>query len=221
MHPGALCERGVQIPVAHKETKAHSSQSLRRGRTPGRTQRRPLPGSRTWPWILISGRNVLPSRSLQSQHSPGDSGEAPGERQPPSASHRAFCHQVPPRRGQWPCQHLTLPPWMGKCSVQPVLEAEVPPVPRHRGQARGGPRESPSGQLEGPARPQTHRRAPPSWAFHMDAINTTVQKCNKHKATKQTPISKLERNAGPPSRNASCWNGSRFIVLCGCHSDVF
>lgn len=69
--------------------------------------------------------------------------------------------------------------------------------PPHHGQARQGRRGSPSGQLEGPARPQTHRRAPPSWAFHTDAINTTVQKCNKHKAAKQNPDLQTGEECGP------------------------
>lgn len=43
LHPGALCEPGVQIPVAHEKTEAHSSQSLGRGRTLGQDSEEATP----------------------------------------------------------------------------------------------------------------------------------------------------------------------------------
>lgn len=137
--------------------------------------------------------NVLPSRSVRPQHSPADSEEeASGERQPPR-----------PRPGPSPATRSHLPVASGPANIShcPLVGevlwaasaegrgASCSPLPTRwtDGQAREGRRESPSGQLEGPARPQTPRRATPSWAFHADAVNTTVQKCNKHKAAPQNP----------------------------------
>lgn len=92
--------------------------------------------------------------------------------------HRASSpHQAPPPRGQRPRQHLTpTAPWMGKCSGQ-----TDPP----QGQASPeGPSRSPSGQLEGPARPQTPRRATPRWAFPPGRRTLYIPLCTKATSTK-------------------------------------
>lgn len=167
--------------------------------------------------------NVLPSRCLRSQHSPGDGGEASGERKAAPLGLAQGILLSPGPTSQWPVAQPTshTAPWMGKCSGQPALKAEVPPVPTMR-TGQGRTRESPSGQLEGPARPQTPRRATPSWAFHTDAVNTTVQKCNKHKAAKQNPDLHWRGMRAPPSRGASCWNRKPpHCSLVGVTTDVF
>lgn len=87
-------------------------------------------------------------------------------------------------------------PWMGKCSVQPVLEAEVPPVPTPwTGQGRT--ERKPLWAARGPSQTSDPPSGASKLGLHMDAINTTVQKCNKHKATKQTPDLKTGEECGP------------------------
>lgn len=122
---------------------------------------------------------------------------------------------------------------MAKGPGQPVLKAEAP-----------SPQASDTGQerileknhlkvARGPIQPQTQYQVD----IHTDAVNTTVQKSNKHKTKKQTKtqISKLGEGYGqhrareqhffahlPPSipgpQIASCFNRKLFSLFsCGCH----
>lgn len=143
--------------------------------------------------------NGLPSGCLPARHNPDDRSEASGERQPPSASRRAFCCHVHPHSSPWPGQHLTLPPWVGKCSGRPVPKAEVPPIPHRADRPGKDPEKASSGQLEGPARPQT---PPPSGLLHG---------CCKYHCAKMQPAQSHETK--PRSQN---WRGMRGPPLSEC-----
>lgn len=129
---------------------------------------------------------------------------------------------------QWPVAQpapLNTAPLDGECSGQPVLKAKVPPFP----QTSDTGQERTPGWLQGPSSLHIQGQTSSSEAVHVDAVNTTVQKCNKHKATKQTKtqISKLERNMGhslsmPGPQNASCFNRKLFhCSLVGVTTDMF
>lgn len=153
---------------------------------------RTFPVSRKWPWILISRWYTAPSLYLWSPdltpgplHSPRDSEEA----SPPSAGSTGQSCATRSHRtvASGPADLATLPFWMGKFweASAKGRGASLPPYLRHR--PGRGPRESPSRWLEGLTSPQTQGQVTPNWSFHVDAVNTTVQKCNKHKAAKQKP----------------------------------
>lgn len=112
--------------------------------------------------------------------------------EPTSAWHRVICvTQVPPRSGPWPSRHLpNTAPLDGAMLRAASAKGRGPPFP----QASGTGQEGPKNNVKVPSGPETQCQAAPGWAVHVEAINSTVQKPNKHKPNK-IPDIKTQRGA--------------------------
>lgn len=196
LHPGALCERGTHIPAAHGETEAHSSQSVAGAGPSGRTQRRPLPGSRTWPWILISGGTYFPLGASGPSTAPETVGKHQGKGSPPR-----------PRTGHSPVTrpHVTVASGPANISHCP-LDGEVlwaagaegggASCPHHADRP-GKDERKPLWAARGPSQTSDPPPGHSKLGLPHGCCKYHCAKMQQAQSRETKPRSPLERNAGP------------------------
>lgn len=164
-----------------------------------------FPGSKKWSW-RISGQYTAPSLdlcalilTLDPQCTPLREGaEALGELANLSLARGDLCFPAATTqksRAQPASPQHCSSEW-GNALGSQCLRQRCLPSPKPQTQARKDPRES-SRSHEVASAPETQCQAAPGWAVHVDPVNSTVHKFNKHEPN-HIPNTKLREGQEHP-----------------------